>query len=218
MLELTYSNRTEALLERLTARVKEERATGRGPWEAIRLVVPNTYFKEYLRLGLARRMGIAANIQFSYLAGLWKDLLIDESRTILDSDLLRAGLLRVLGDRELLSQDGLKPVRDYLGSDDVALKRVQLAGELARVFEEYQLSRSDWIEAWRAGKCGKGPDPAVEAWQSRLWREVVRSLDAAAPDGRPVEHLTLLELIRKSSFAGMKLPRAIHAFGLSHVV
>ncbi|NTV76241.1 MAG: exodeoxyribonuclease V subunit gamma, partial [Holophaga sp.] len=49
MLELTYSNRTEALLDLLASRVRAERAAGRGPWEPIRLVVPNPYFKEYLR-------------------------------------------------------------------------------------------------------------------------------------------------------------------------
>ena len=214
MLELTYSNRTEALLAILTARVRDERAAGRGPWEPIHLVAPNPTFKEYLRQALARELGVAANLEFTYLDGLWKDLLVDDGRRPLAFDLLRAGLLSVLGDRALLDQPVMKPVKDYLGRETGQLKRVQLASELAKVFEEYQMSRPDWIDAWRAGRMVTS-DPALEAWQSRLWLEVVRVLDGAA--GPDVRHLTLLELTRASRFEGMRLPRAIHAFGLTHV-
>jgi exodeoxyribonuclease V gamma subunit len=217
MLELTYSNDTDALLERLSARVQAERAAGKGPWEATHLVVPNPYLKEYLRLGLARRLGVAANLHFTYLAGLWKDWLVDGSRSLLDFDLLRAGLLAVLGEERRLGQEVLKPVRSYLGSGGTGLKQVQLASELAKVFEEYQLSRPDWIEAWRQGKAGGGPEPGAEAWQAALWREGLQLLDAASPAGSPVRHLTLMELVRGHSFEGMRLPRTIHAFGLSHV-
>ena len=213
MLELTYSNRTEALLDLLTTRVRAGRAAGRGPWEPIHLVAPNPYFKEYLRQALARELGVAANIEFTYLDGLWKDLLVDDGRRLLAFDLIRAGLLGILGDRALLAQPDMKPVRDYLGTETGQLKRVQLASELAKVFEEYQMSRPDWIDAWRAGRKVTA-DPGLETWQSRLWLEVVRVLDTA---GQPARHLTLLELIKGSRFEGMKLPRAIHAFGLTHV-
>jgi exodeoxyribonuclease V gamma subunit len=216
MLELTYSNRTEALLEILTTRVRAERAAGRGPWEPIHLVAPNPYFKEYLRQALARELGVAANIEFTYLDGLWKDLLVAAGHRLLAFDLLRAGLLSVLGDRALLDRPDMKPVKDYLGRETGQLKRVQLASELAKVFEEYQMSRPDWIDAWRAGRHGTA-DESLEPWQSSLWLEVVRVLDGAASAERPVRHLTLLELIRASRFEGMPLPRAIHAFGLTHV-
>ena len=215
MLELTYSNATEALLDLLSERIQAERAAGNGPWETTHLVVPNPFLKEYLRLGLAKRLGVAANLQFSYLAGLWNPLLA-EGPALLDFDLLRAGILAVLGDQQLLAQPALQPVRAYLGTEGASLKQVQLATELARVFEEYQLSRPDWIEAWRKGQGGASGDPDMEAWQSSLWRSVLHLLDAAAPDdqGQP---LTLMEMIQKFRFQGMPLPRSIHAFGLSHV-
>jgi exodeoxyribonuclease V gamma subunit len=216
MLELTYSNRTEALLDILVTRVRAERAAGRGPWEPIHLVAPNPYFKEYLRQALARELGVAANIRFTYLDGLWKDLLVAGGQRLLAFDLLRAGLLSVLGDRALLARPDMAPVQDYLGRETGQLKRVQLASELAKVFEEYQMSRPDWIDAWRAGATATS-DPRLEPWQSSLWLEVVRVLDAAASAERPVRHLTLLELVRASRFEGMQLPRAIHAFGLTHV-
>ena len=119
LLELTYSNRTEALLDLLTSRVLAERAAGRGPWE-------------------------------------------------------------------LLARADMKPVRDYLGTESDQLKRVQLASELAKLFEEYQLSRPDWVDAWRQGKLGGATDPGLETWQARLWLEAVRLLGALAPIARLV--------------------------------
>jgi len=217
MLELSYSNRTEALLLLLAERIRAERAAGKGPWEPIHIVAPNPYFKEYLRQGLARELGVAANLHFTYLDGLWQELLVDDRRRLLAFDLLRAGLLAVLGDWAFLGKETLRPVRDYLGDPTAHLKRVQLASELAKVFEEYQMSRPDWIDAWRAGTSGRTPDDAMEGWQAQLWREVVRVLDAGAGTTRPVQHLTLLELVRVSGLAGLRLPRAIHAFGLTHV-
>ena len=65
MLELSYSNRTEALLALLAERIRAERAAGKGPWEAIHIVAPNPCFTEYLRQGLARELGVAANLHFT---------------------------------------------------------------------------------------------------------------------------------------------------------
>jgi len=226
MLELTYSNRTEALLDHLAERIRQERATGRGPWEPVHLVVPSPYLKEYLNLGLARKLGVAANLKFSYLDSLWKDLLVDGSRCLLAFDLLRAGLLCVLADPGFLARPGQGPVRDYLGQENRPLKRVQLAGELGRLFEEYQMSRPDWIDLWRGERPGKetrlpesrrAADKDMEAWQADLWVEVLRVLDGPDKAGNPVRHLTLLELTRQSRLADMHLPRAIHGFGLTHV-
>ena len=201
MLELSYSNRTEALLALLAERIRAERAAGKGPWEAIHIVAPNPCFKEYLRQGLARELGVAANLHFTYLDGLWQELLVGDRRRLLAFDLLRAGLLAVLGDWAFLGREAMRPVRDYLGDPAAHLKRVQLASELAKVFEEYQMSRPDWIDAWRAGRKATS-DPRLETWQSRLWLEVVRVLDGASSADRPVRHLTLLELIGASGFEG----------------
>ncbi len=45
----------------------------------------------------------------------------------------------------------------------------------------------------------------------------MRVLDGAAGAQGPAGHLTLLEWVRGSGFDGVKLPPAIHAFGLTHV-
>jgi len=218
MLELTYSNRTENLLAFLAGRVTAERAAAGGPWEPVHIVVPNPGVKEYLNQGLARRLGVAANIKYSYLDGLWEDLLVDDTRSLLAFDVLRAGVLCVLADGAFLARASMAPVRAYLASGNLDLKRVQLAAELGRMFEEYQLSRPDWVGKWRQGETlAELPKDGMQVWQAQVWREVLRLLDAPGPKGAGVAHVTLLELIGTSGFAGMRLPRAIHGFGLTHV-
>ena len=66
MIRLTYSNRTEALLEALVARLDASR--GVDPLAPRWIVVPNRNVERYADLGVARHLGIAANLRFVRLA------------------------------------------------------------------------------------------------------------------------------------------------------
>nr|WP_320131006.1 exodeoxyribonuclease V subunit gamma [uncultured Holophaga sp.] len=206
MLKLSYSNQTEALLEQLA-----ERLEGRAPWEPVHLVVPNGHLKEYVRTALARRLGIAANLRFCYLGGLAGLYLGEDAGRVLDATRLRVGLLGALEQPGLLQAEAMAPVKHYLEQDPGGLKRIQFTGELARVLEEYQLSRPEWTAAWRENRLVEGLEGA-DAWQCRLWREAVAFLDGQTPE----PHLTLLEALQGGA-GGPRRPRAIHAFALSHV-
>ena len=211
MIHLTYSNRTEALLDRLAAAIRAEREA-RTPWEPVHLVVPNPFLKEYVRIQLARRLGVAANLRFTYLDGLWQGLMPGGGCRLLSAELLRGGLLGILADEAWLAQDGLAPVRRYLAEDGRGLKAVQLASELALLFEEYTRSRPEWIPGWRTSAAPCSSAPELEAWQRSLWLEAVKRLDAT---GR--RHLALGEALLDPAFGKGELPPAIHAFGLTHV-
>ena len=210
MIQLTYSNRTEALLDRLAAAIRAEREL-RSVWQPVTLVVPNPFLKEYLRIQLARRLGVAANLRFSYLEGLWQGLLPKGLR-LLSAELLRGALLAIFADGDWLARADLGPVRRYLSEDERGLKAVQLASELAKLFEEYTRSRPDWIPGWRSGPGPSSSGPEMEAWQRSLWLEAVRRLDATGP-----RHLSLGEALLEPAFGKGELPPAIHAFGLTHV-
>ena len=212
MITLTYSNRTEALLDRLAERIQGERQSGLDPWRPVQLVVPNAYLKEAVRMGLALRLGVAANLKFNYLDGIWRDLVPADRFRVLTAERMRGGLLAVFGDPALMAQEALGPVRTYLEGDPHGLKGVQLAGELARLFDEYQLSRPDWLDRWRLDAAAAAGDPVGEAWQRQLWRGAVAALDAT---GTP--HRTLVEAILDPALGAQGLPPAVHAFGLSHV-
>ncbi len=69
MVRLVYSNRTEELLAELAARVRAQQARD-GALAPVRVVVPSANVEGYLRLGIARERGVAANLEFSRLTGL----------------------------------------------------------------------------------------------------------------------------------------------------
>lgn len=67
--------------------------------------------------------------------------------------------------------EAFRPLRQYLQGEQAELKRYQLARELARIFDQYQLLRPDLLEAWRQGR--KHYRSATEDWQCLLWQAVV---------------------------------------------
>ncbi len=211
MIQLTYSNRMEVLLQGLAERVQAFRQA-RGPWEPVPIVVPNPLMKAFVKEGLARTCGIAANLRFNYLVGLWTSLVPRDAFRVLTGDTLRSALLAVLADEALLQRVPFEPVRAYLGGDRGSLKTAQLATELARAFDEYQFTRPDWLDAWREDRPARDPgDHSAEAWQRALWREAVARLEAT---GLPC--LPLKDVVRHPAFGRDGLPPAIHAFGLTH--
>ena len=76
-------------------------------------------------------------------------------------------------------------MRDYLGQENLPLKRVQLAGELGRLFEEYQLSRPDWILQWRQGRFGDRADQGRGALQAACLAKALKETLAAGRYGDP---------------------------------
>ncbi|MGI5861126.1 MAG: exodeoxyribonuclease V subunit gamma [Myxococcales bacterium] len=214
MLHLTYSNRTEALLEALGRDLADWRARSHV-FDPVRLVVPNRNVETWVKHQLARRDGIVANIETLQLRRFVAGLLDSPEAPVrlADAGVLEDLLLSLLLDDDYLSQRGLERVRDYLyaggaSADAVDIRRVQLARVLGQLFEEYGYSREELLAAWPRGvKLAGTPFAEIEAWQRRLWldaRELLRKrceqtgerclplpeLLAAAPaklgDGRPV--------------------------------
>ncbi len=171
MIHLTYSNRTEALLEAL---VRHLHGASSDPLAATRIVVPNRNVERYVELGIARRLGIAANLSFCRLASLAEELL---PGPLLTGETLRARVLRGLLDEPLLGGDELAPVRRYLHAagrtaSATEPRRAQLALHVARLFEEYGFSRPELLEAWDEGaaRFSGTPHEATERWQAALFR------------------------------------------------
>ncbi|NEV61227.1 exodeoxyribonuclease V subunit gamma [Thiorhodococcus minor] len=149
-------------------------------------------------------------------------------------------LYRLLGD---LSSDQptaepgltqcLAPLRGFLDGDDEPRRRYQLAERLADLFDQYQVYRADWLEAWHSGRdvlirpSGKDePLPEAQTWQPALWR--ILTADVAAEAGleadplsfasRAEVHQAFLRALRDAAAApgaSVALPRRIIVFGIS---
>lgn len=226
MVRLVYSNRAEELLAELAARVRAQQMRD-GALAPVRVVAPSAHVEGYLRLGIARDQGIAANLDFSRLTGLAAEVIqAGLGARLADAAAIEAMALRVLLDDASLAHDELAPVRAYLrgggdASDPMDVRRVQLAARLGRLFEEYSYSRGDMLAAWRRGeRLASLPDrfAEIEAWERRLWLSLFGE-GGLARQGRPgAPPLVLLdEAVAALEPQSASLPRTLHVFGFAHV-
>ncbi len=156
MIRLVYSNATEELLAALADAIAEERRTA-GPLEPVRVVVPNANIETYLKLGLAERAGIAANLEITFLRRFLARIAeraLPPARAV-DADHIEGCLLALFHDPARIAEPELEPVRAYLSAagdapDAVDRRRCQLAATLARLFDEYASSRPRMLAEWRA--------------------------------------------------------------------
>jgi exodeoxyribonuclease V gamma subunit len=228
MIHVTYSNRTEELLAALAAGVRQERAR-LSPWEPIQLVVPNRNVETYLKLGLAQRLGIAANLEVSFLRGLLGNLAerLVPGAHLHDVRRTEGHLLALFCDDQLLGDPELQPVRDYLLAagprpDVVDRRRCELAAELARLYDEYAASRPELLRAWRDRSLlgDHGTLGGIERWQRRLWLEIFGPQGRARRSGAPplLQLPDLIGVLEEGAFAAGALPAgAIHVFGISYI-
>src|ERR1019366_8863088 len=139
MVRLVYSNRTEELLAELAARVRAQQARD-GALVPVRLVVPNGSVEGYVRLGIAREQGIAANLDASLLTRFAGEMtaLLDRGARVADAEALEGMALALLLDDALVAGPELAPVRAYLHAagdrpEAVDVRRVQLAARVGRL-------------------------------------------------------------------------------------
>jgi len=131
VLRVTYSNRTEELLEALIERIGDQRAERSTLYDPVHIVVPNRNMETYLELALARLTGICANVRFHASQKLFGRRSKHANR-----------VLTALFNDELLKNTELEPVRTYLEaggteSEEVDRRRAQLGRELARLYADY---------------------------------------------------------------------------------
>ncbi|WP_445158415.1 exodeoxyribonuclease V subunit gamma [Halomonas sp. E14] len=136
-------------------------------------------------------------------------------------------LLRLLP--ELMPRDEFAPLRRFLEGDSDLRKHHQLAERLADLFDQYQVYRADWLEAWSRGEdvliSARGearPIDDTQRWQPALWRAVVNSVaedvgDDGVASSRAMVHRRFLAAARE--LHGGKcppgLPRRVMVFGIS---
>ena len=138
-------------------------------------------------------------------------------------------LLRLLP--ELLEDPAFAPLEQFLAGDGDLRKHHQLAERLADLFDQYQVYRADWLEAW-----GRGEDVLITArgearpldeslrWQPALWRALrddVARQEHAGGDGldtsRAMIHRRFLDAAATldSEARPPGLPRRVIVFGIS---
>ena len=201
MLQLTYSNHTEALVEALVRRLDERRREG-NLLEPTHLIVPNRNLERYLELELCQHLGVVGNLRFHRLESFIARWLVRTGAgPLLDRRTLERHVLGALFDDDFMQRDEARALRRYVAASEV--RTAQLAIRLARLLEGYAYSRPEMLREWTALD---GEDP--ERWQRALWLRVRAVAD----------ELPLAECLRRlpKPTAGA-MPSEVHVFGLSYV-
>ncbi|MBK1648159.1 exodeoxyribonuclease V subunit gamma [Rhabdochromatium marinum] len=200
---LIQGNCLEALSDVMTAWVQ---AYPLRPLENEVILVQSNGIGQWLKLALAAPLepggqggwGIAAAVKLMLPASfVWQSY-----RAVLghlphasayDKAPLTWRLYRLLGDLDALAEgpeqnSWLAALRGFLRTDRDPRRRHQLAERLADLFDQYQVYRADWLEAWARGEDVLiRPDgnrealPAWQRWQPLLWRRLQQDCRADSP-------------------------------------
>lgn len=181
------------------------------------VIVPNRDLSRWIQIVRAREQGISANLDFVLPANFIHtlNLQVDAGYESQLPDKYRLGWM-IYG--ELLpgrTQSEYPALHNYLSSrqsghdeSGAKIRRYELAVKVADIYDQYQLFRPEWIDAWNEGIRPEGVETSTTAdWQMKLWMNL-REKYTAFTD-RPALHRSLLDAIQKKK---LQLPNALHYF------
>jgi len=150
------------------------------------IIVQNAGMQHWLNLAIANERGISMNIRYALPAQyLWKLIrtLASEDKVPEQSpysrEVLTWRVYTLLATEKVINDDDFTPATRYWFDDKASnkadLKRYQLAGQMADLYEQYLIFRPEWLDAWQHGK------EAVELggdnkWQAKLWQLLINEL------------------------------------------
>ncbi|WP_052063305.1 exodeoxyribonuclease V subunit gamma [Nitrincola sp. A-D6] len=166
-----------------------------APLENEVMLVQSNGIAQWLKLALAADssetleggLGIAAGLQVM-LPGrfIWQAYRQEfpqlPSASPFDKAPLTWRLLRLLSDLPALDTrttdpQALQPLQHFLDQDPSVSRTWQLAARLADLYDQYQVYRADWLDAWLQGDAvlitaagERQPLKAEQAWQPLLWQ------------------------------------------------
>ncbi|RMF25155.1 MAG: exodeoxyribonuclease V subunit gamma [Deltaproteobacteria bacterium] len=210
------SNRLEVLADHLAARIENEPLSA---FESETVVVQNDGCGRWLTLYLARRCGIAANLD-TVLPRRFCHELADRvfgreptgrEKRWFDRPRLRWAIFADMASWE--ASGGFEIPLGYVVGDEDQRKRYQLADRLAVLFDRYQVYRPELLLAWESDSlCSTNPH---EAWQARLWKRVVEHLTGEQHLARRLRSLT--DRLTAGTVPRDHLPRRVGAFAVARM-
>lgn len=157
------------------------------------IIVQNAGMQHWLNLAIANERGISMNMRYALPAQyLWKLIrtLASEDKVPEQSpysrEVLTWRIYVLLATESVMNDNCFTPATSYWFDQNISkavtkksnkadLKRYQLAGQMADLYEQYLIFRPDWLDAWQR-------DEEIiklneeNKWQAKLWQLLINQL------------------------------------------
>jgi exodeoxyribonuclease V gamma subunit len=170
MFILHSSNKTENLVAHLTAVI--ENAPLSSPFSKEVFLIQSQGMERWLSQQLATEFKVWGNYEFlfpnRFFSMLAQKINLSLSDAVFERNVMLwrfEALLRRLDDETYGHE--FKALRQYLTGENIAVKRYQLAQQLAQIFDQYQMMRPDMLALWHQGQLLYQSE--TERWQRALW-------------------------------------------------
>jgi exodeoxyribonuclease V gamma subunit len=191
------SNRAERLVEVIAGLWSQPR----DPFVPEHLVVQSDGLAQWVKVEVARRLGVVARVEVQRPRELLEAVLEAATGRSQGPAWRRERLVWSLLELLSLVEEEAEGPGPWLRGADLR-RRFQLAGRLAQLFDQYAVYRPELVLGWEAGA---SPD-----WQARLWRALVAQNGGDHP-ARLAR--AAVEALRAGAVEG--LPARVVVFGVS---
>ena len=213
------------------------------PFERETILVQSNGIRQWLKLGFAEStvLGVSADTDFllpsPFIWNTYRAVLPDigiQAKSILDRGPLTWRIYQLLPRLLETEPDRYEPLSRFLERNPHPIKLYQLATQLADLFDQYQVHRSDWLLDWAdetSSNCnrirwkreeeGSEEIPEDQRWQPALWRALIKELGVEdwTSNSRSTLHAELIQRIDQIAKGDIArptaLPRRIFVFGIS---
>ena len=229
MLHLIQSNKMESLADSLIDCLGRQACDSTSLFSADTILVQSPGMSQWLKIQIAEKSGIAANLDFPLPATfIWELYRQNIANLPEQSAFTKANmtwkLMALLP--KMLAQSEFSAIRDYL-HDAPMLKCYQLAHKIADIYDQYLVYRPEWILAWENNATlegnaidnKSGPDESLHPWQGILWRAL---RDYSQELGESVYHRAnlhnlLIEQLQNQPNDPATNLKPLYVFGLSAI-
>ncbi len=234
MINLYPANKMENLLALLN---KISQVSPVGVFNQEVIIVQNAGMQHWLNLAIANERGISMNMRYAlpaqYLWQLIRTLASKEKvpeQSPYSREVLTWRIYHLLATETVINDEDFVPATRYWhdiktsnitddstlnvsfsSSGKDTLKRYQLAGQMADLYEQYLIFRPDWLDAWQHDNADTQLN-ADNLWQAKLWQLLTNELPY-----NPVELLNdaIANIAEKIGEDANILPKRMSFFGIN---
>lgn len=216
MFTVHSSNRTERLLDQVLQLLETQPL--RQPLRAEQILIQSPGMATWLKLRIAERLDVAANIEFplpaAFFWNLFSAVMLElPEQSPFDREVLTWRLMGLLPER--LEDPLFKPLKNYLQHDSDSLLYYQVSRKIADLLDSYLIYRPDWILAWQAGEpVEELAENAHATWQASLWQALCAD-DQDPPRHRISVQQRFVAMLEAGEVPPEILPERIIIFGIS---